>query len=93
MKSNNVGYYAAINAAIEYEVERGRPALPKANIGLMKHLSEARGSASVGACLAADEITGSHLPASELRKAHDQGVWIDFHSGESEWYVSDEKIK
>ena len=89
MKSKNPGYYKAINASVQYEAERGRPGVPKVNLGLMKYLSEARGSDAVGGCLAADEISGTHLPASELKQAHDSGVWIDFTG---EWYATDEKL-
>jgi len=91
-----VGALEAIQASIEYEVDRGRTPAVRPNLGLMRYLSLSRGVKCIGAMKVLSGVLGSQIPAQMVRECHDRGVWIDCFvspNGKLDWFVTDEPVK
>ena len=84
------GYWEAAEVSRQYEIQRGRPGVPRLNLGLAYSLSTWSGVRGIGAVLLANELSGFNC-SQEAGTARRRGVWMGFDD-EGRPFVSDEPL-
>ena len=96
MNVNMAHLMEAIQASVEYEVERGREPRPRINLGLLEFISKSRGYKCLAGIKLAEHIVGDRIISSiAIRDAHKRGVLVDIierPDGRYEWVTTEEEL-